>query len=175
MQIRPGCDKCHVVKAESNAQCIPWDNTNILVDQYTPNSVPIPKGDAKSNPNSHSFMHAYHHPDRLRPEHEWVDWFVDFKAQDRGKTVGLEFQQGLWAEKLGLIAVLITVAIIVVSIVWSLKGGDLQTVFTVMGFVLTLAAGEMSQSPCKVLAGNIADILNSRGRTGWALLPSHAV
>ena len=87
-------------------------------------------------------MHAYHHPDRIRPAHDWVDWFTDFKASDRGKPVGLEFQEGLWAEKLAIIAILITIAIIIVSIVWVLKGGNLQTVFTVMGFVLTGAAGE---------------------------------
>ncbi len=86
-------------------------------------------------------MHAVHHPDRIRPDYEWVDWFSRFKADDRGKTVGLEFQEGLWAEKLALIAVLITVAIIVVSVIWVVQGGDLQTVFTVMGFVLTGAAG----------------------------------
>ena len=89
-------------------------------------------------------MHAFHHPDRLRPAHEWVDWFVEFKAQDRGKTVGLEFQEALWAEKLAIIAILITIAIIIVSIIWALKGGQLQTVFTVMGFVLTGAAGKSS-------------------------------
>ena len=89
-------------------------------------------------------MHAFHHPDRLRPAHEWVDWFVEFKAQDRGKTVGLEFQESLWAEKLAIIAILITIAIIIVSIIWALKGGQLQTVFTVMGFVLTGAAGKSS-------------------------------
>ena len=86
-------------------------------------------------------MHAVHHPDRIRTNHEWVDWFTNFKADDRGKTVGLEFEEGLWAEKLAIIAILITVAIIVVSIVWVVRGGELQTVFTVMGFVLTGAAG----------------------------------
>ena len=101
-------------------------------------------------------MHALHHPDRLRPAHEWVDWFVEFKAQDRGKTVGLEFQESLWAEKLAIIAVLITIAIIVVSIVWALKGGQLQTVFTVMGFVLTAAAGKSSHQ----------DTMNGYGAAG---------
>lgn len=89
-------------------------------------------------------MHAVHHPDRIRPAHEWVDWFTEFKAGDRGKPVGLEFQEGLWAEKLAIIAILITIAIIIVSIVWVVKGGQLQTVFTVMGFVLSGAAGECS-------------------------------
>ena len=56
--------------------------------------------------------------------------------------MGLEFQEGLWAEKLAIIAIMLTIAIVVVSIVWVIQGGVLQTVFTVMGFVLTGAAGE---------------------------------
>lgn len=87
-------------------------------------------------------MHALHHPDQIAPEHAWIDWFVQFKADNPRKTIGLEFSEGLWAEKLAIIAILITIAIIVVSIVWCLRGGDLQTVFTVMGFVLTGAAGK---------------------------------
>ena len=87
-------------------------------------------------------MHALHHPNEIRPDHKWVDWFVDFKAENPRKTVGLEFQEGLWTEKLAIVAILITLAIIVVSIVWVVRGGDLQTVFTVMSFVLTGAAGE---------------------------------
>lgn len=88
-------------------------------------------------------MHALHHPDQIAPEHAWVDWFVDFKADNPRKTVGLEFAEGLWAEKLAVIAILITIAIIVVSIVWCVRGGQLQTVFTVMGFVLSGAAGKL--------------------------------
>lgn len=97
-------------------------------------------------------MHAIHHPDDIRPVHDWVDWFTDFKASERGKPVGLEFQEGLWAEKLAIIAILITLAIIIVSIVWVVKGGDLQTVFTVMGFVLTGAAGEWDCAYCHLTA-----------------------
>lgn len=86
-------------------------------------------------------MHAYHHPDRLHPDHRWVDWFVEFDSND-SRPNGLEFVEGLWAEKLALVAILASVAIIVVSIIWCVLGGDLQTVFTVMGFVLTFAAGK---------------------------------
>ena len=86
-------------------------------------------------------MHAYHHPDQIHPDHEWVDWFIDFRATDPSKTYGLQFVEGLWAEKLAFVAVLITVAIVAVSIVWCVRGGELQTVFTVMGFVLSGAAG----------------------------------
>ena len=70
-----------------------------------------------------------------------MDWFVELDANDR-RPNGLEFVEGLWAEKLAAVAVIFSVAIVAVSIVWCIKGGNLQTVFTVMGFVLTFAAGE---------------------------------
>lgn len=89
-------------------------------------------------------MHGYHHPDRVRRDHTWVDWFTQFKEENPKQTIGLQFVEGLWAEKLVAIALLITVAIIIVSVVWVVKGGDLQTVFTVMSFVLTGAAGKYS-------------------------------
>ena len=88
-------------------------------------------------------MHAFDHPHHIYRKYEWVEYFTEFfKDSEHGKEVGLEFQEGLWAEKLAIIAILLTIAIIIVSIVWVVKGGQLQTVFTVMGFVLTGAAGE---------------------------------
>jgi len=84
---------------------------------------------------------AYHHPEQLRPEHDWVDFFSEFDRSDQRQN-GLEFVEGLWADKLAAVAVIATIAIIVVSIVWCVLGGDLQTVFTVMSFVLTLIAGK---------------------------------
>ena len=110
----------------------------------TPNGVPV-RVDPKDYPDSKQFMHAFHHPDRIRPDHHWVDWFV---ALDEGDTRnnGLEFVEGIWAEKLVLVAILATIAIIVVCIVWCVLGGDLQTVFTVMSFVLGLVTGESYSS-----------------------------
>ncbi|MCJ1304195.1 hypothetical protein MMC08_007007 [Hypocenomyce scalaris] len=116
---------------------------HILPVEYTPNGVPISK-DSKDIPESQAFMHAVHHPERIRPEREWIDWFTEFKAEGHGKSVGLEFQEGLWADKLAIIAILITVAIVVVSVIWAVRGGQLQTVFTVMSFVLTAAAAEIA-------------------------------
>ena len=87
-------------------------------------------------------MHAYHHPDRIRAAHEWVDFFARLRAESVDKTFGLEFVEGLWVEKIAGLAILVTIAIIVASIVWCVEGGDLQTVFTVMSFVLGLATGE---------------------------------
>lgn len=109
--------------------------------EYTNNDVPIRKAE-KDFPNKHSYLHAYHHPNQIHPRHEWVDFFSDFKEDARGKTVGLEFVEGLWAEKLAALAIFFTIAIIVASATWCALGGDLQTVFTVMSFVLGGVTGE---------------------------------
>ena len=109
--------------------------------QYTNNDVPI-RQDEKNFPDKHSYMHAYHHPNQIHPRHEWVDWFAEFKEDAKGKTVGLEFVEGLWAQKLAALALFFTFAIIVASAVWCALGGDLQTVFTVMSFVLGGVTGE---------------------------------
>ena len=87
-------------------------------------------------------MHALVHPHHIESEREWIDWFTNFRPKKHRAEIGLEFQEGLWAEKLAIIAILLTIAIVIVSVVWVVKGGQLQTVFTVMGFVLTGAAGE---------------------------------
>ena len=113
-----------------------------LLLQMTPNGVPV-RVDPKDYPDSKQFMHAYHHPDRIRPDHHWVDWFVALDEGDT-RTNGLEFVEGIWAEKLAAVAVLATIAIVVVCIVWCVLGGDLQTVFTVMSFVLGLVTGKVS-------------------------------
>lgn len=116
---------------------------NIVPIAFTSTGVPI-RTDPKDFPESRQLVHAYHWHDELadRPG-EWVQYFTSFDASDT-RTNGLEFVEGLWAEKLGLLAIALSLAIIVVSIVWCVKGGELQTVFTVMGFVLSFVAAEIA-------------------------------
>jgi hypothetical protein len=123
-------------------------------------------------PDRKTFSHAYHHPERIRPDHLWVDWFVEFDRSSPGETKGLEFKEGLWAEKLVIVAVLCTIAIITVSIVWCVLGGVLQTVFSVMGFVLSLIAGELA--PASLILWTICALLTLRSSNcaGGALLSS---
>ncbi|SLM35434.1 hypothetical protein LPUS_04715 [Lasallia pustulata] len=108
---------------------------------FSRNGVPIEAN--VEAPACRRFTHAYHHPERLRPEREWVDWFVGFDRKSADEK-GLEFKEGLWAEKLAILAIIATIAIIVVSIVWCVLGGNLQTVFTVMSFVLSLIAAQIA-------------------------------
>lgn len=109
--------------------------------EFSKNDVPKLQ-DPRDVPGVHEFVHAYHHPTWMRTTHSWVDWFVDFQ-QDPQKTYGLEFVEGLWADKIAAIAGVFTIAIIVVSSVWCAYGGSLQDVFTVMSFVLTFVAGAL--------------------------------
>lgn len=113
---------------------------------YTVNGIPLR---SKKSPQDfiegHAFMHAYHHPERLHPEHHWVEWFERFERENtRDDMWGLEFIEGLWADKLAAVAILLTAAIIVVSAVWCARGGELQTVFTVMSFVLGGVTAELA-------------------------------
>ena len=105
---------------------------------YTINGIPLrSKKSPQDFVEGHAFMHAYHHPQRLHPNHYWIDWFEKFERENaRDDSWGLEFIEGLWADKLVAVATLFTAAIIIVSAVWCAYGGDLQTVFTVMSFVL---------------------------------------
>ena len=88
-------------------------------------------------------MHAYHHPEEIRTKTTWVDWFEEFDNNDK-RTNGLEFVEGLWADKLAVVAIIATIVIIAVCIIWAALGGVLQTVFTVMSFVLTLVAAQIA-------------------------------
>jgi len=63
-------------------------------------------------------MHAYHHPERLKTRRQWVDWFAEYDATEAHTSYGLEFKEGLWAEKLAVFAIFVTVAIVAVCAVW---------------------------------------------------------
>lgn len=113
----------------------------LIVSEYTKNGVPQ-RTDPKDYPDSHAFLYAYHHPHRIQTEKEWVRWFAKM-GSETDRTCGLEFKEGLWAEKFGLLVVGAMVADATTCIIWCTKGGDLDTVFTVMGFVLAAEAGKL--------------------------------
>lgn len=116
--------------------------TAIVPIAYSPNNSPI-RTDPENFPEARQLRHAYHHPEEITTQHLWVDYLSNFDANDKRQN-GLEFREGLWPQKLGLVALLLSTGIVVASIVWCALGGNLQTVFTVMGFVLSFAAAEIA-------------------------------
>ena len=106
----------------------------LMVVKYTHNGVPTRHKPADYL-DARVLMHAYHHPGRIRPDRVWIEWFVHLKnSGDPGKSYGLEFVEGLWVQKLLWAAVVGTVAMLIPSIVWPLKGGDIGNVFATLDF-----------------------------------------
>lgn len=116
--------------------------TSIVPIAYSPNGSPM-RTDPENFPEARLLRHAYHHPEEITTQHLWVDYLSNFDANDKRQN-GLEFREGLWPQKLGFVAIGLSTGIIVASIVWCALGGNLQTVFTVMGFVLTFVAAEIA-------------------------------
>ena len=118
--------------------------TGILPVTFSENGIPNKANVGADFPSARALRHLFHHPEQVRTKHAWVDAFLDLDAKSKGKQAGLQFMEGVNADKLGVVAIAATIAIVVVSIVWCVKGGNLQTVFTVMGFVLTLVAAQVA-------------------------------
>lgn len=116
--------------------------TAIVPIAYSPNGAPM-RTDPENFPEARLLRHAYHHPEEITSQHLWIDYFTNFDAGDKRQN-GLEFREGLWPQKLGIVALLASAGIIIASIVWCALGGNLQTVFTVMGFVLSFVAAEIA-------------------------------
>lgn len=116
--------------------------TSIVPIAYSPNGAPM-RTDPKDFPEARLLRHAFHHPETIKTQHYWVDYLTEFDAGDVRQN-GLEFREGLWPQKLGALALLASTGIIVACIIWCALGGNLQTVFTVMGFVLSFVAAEIA-------------------------------
>lgn len=88
-------------------------------------------------------MHAYHHPGRIRRDKLWIGWLVHLKnSGDPGKSYGLEFVEGLWVEKLVHAGSFGSALMLIPTILWPLRGGELGIVFTVLSFVQSWISGE---------------------------------
>lgn len=53
--------------------------TAIVPVSFSPSGVPK-RVDPQNFPESRLFRHAYHHPEQIRTEHMWVDWFTDVSS-----------------------------------------------------------------------------------------------
>lgn len=87
-------------------------------------------------------FYAYKHPTSVQTENEWIAWV--FRLRRKNKRHALEFVEG-WNSKRVVIAALFPWMVsCLVGIIWSLRGGDAQTAFTVAGFILTSGTGKTS-------------------------------
>lgn len=85
-------------------------------------------------------LYAYQHPGDFSSETDWIEWV--FRLRQRDKRHALEFVEGWNGTRIAVVGAMPCVASTLVGVVWSARGGDVQSAFTVAGFMLTVATGE---------------------------------
>ena len=83
-------------------------------------------------------MFAYANPLKVTSKHDWVEWA--FKLKQKDKRYALEFVEGWEATRIAVLGSVLWMASFLLGIIWSVRGGDIQTVFTVASFVLAAAS-----------------------------------
>lgn len=80
-------------------------------------------------------FYAYRNPSRIDTDHAWVDWVFQLRQSDHRHA--LEFVEDWNGMRIAMAGSMPLIFSTVVGIVWSVKTGDVQTGFTVAGFILT--------------------------------------
>jgi hypothetical protein len=86
-------------------------------------------------------MYAYRNPDRLfDASDDWVKWV--FRLRRKDKRHALEFVEGWNTTRIAISGTVPWLASCLVGIIWTARGGDPQTAFTVASFILTSSSSE---------------------------------
>ncbi|OCL04089.1 hypothetical protein AOQ84DRAFT_127113 [Glonium stellatum] len=80
-------------------------------------------------------MYAYKHPDTIKTDDEWIRWI--FRLRRRERRHALEFVEGWSGTRIAIAGTTPWLASCLVGIIWSAARGNIQTAFTVAGFILT--------------------------------------
>ena len=78
---------------------------------------------------------AYNNPSKISTDHVWIDWV--FRLRQPDKRHALEFVEGWSGTRIAIAGTLPLVFSTLVGVLWSVKTGEVQTAFTVAGFILT--------------------------------------
>jgi hypothetical protein len=89
-------------------------------------------------------LFAFNAPSKITTENDWIDWVFRLRQVDRRHA--LEFVEGWNGARIAVAGTLPLLISTIVGVVWSVKSGDVQTAFTVAGFILT---GGTRESPSK--------------------------
>jgi hypothetical protein len=116
--------------------------------QYTPDTRPtaVPLDEFTMQ----EVLYAYNHPSEFGTETDWIEWV--FRLRQPDKRHALEFVEGWNGTRIAVLGSLPCIASTLVGVIWSARGGDIQTAFTVAGFILTVATGELYMATAKLLA-----------------------
>ncbi|KAF2114702.1 hypothetical protein BDV96DRAFT_104443 [Lophiotrema nucula] len=81
-------------------------------------------------------FYAYQHPAYFHGQTHWVEWV--FRLRRTPVRHALEFVEGWNGTRIAVLGLIPCVASTMVGVLWSAMGGDVQTSFTVAGFILTV-------------------------------------
>lgn len=95
-------------------------------------------------------MFCYQNYSKIDTEYEWVRWVEKLKS-DPDERFGLEFVESWDGQRIILLGTVVLLVIVGLSAIWVIKGGDLQTVFTVMGFILSVTTSKLDFSNSRML------------------------
>ncbi|KAH0555716.1 hypothetical protein GP486_006339, partial [Trichoglossum hirsutum] len=97
-----------------------------------PKAVPLDDVDLQD------ILYAYNNPSTLsdsEDETPWINWVYGLRKPYRRHAI--EFVEGWDQKRIAIAGTLPWLFSTIVGVVWSAKGGDVQTAFTVAGFLLT--------------------------------------
>lgn len=86
-------------------------------------------------------MFCYHNCSKIETKYDWVRWIEQLKS-DPNDRFGLEFVEGWDGIRIVVLGAVVLLLIVGLSAIWAFNGGELQTVFTVMGFTLSVTTGK---------------------------------
>lgn len=86
-------------------------------------------------------LHEYRKPpSALKHQTDWIEWV--FRLRQKDCRHALEFVEDWNSSRIAMMGSIPIVAATVIGIVWALHWGNVQSAFTVAGFVLTVGTGE---------------------------------
>lgn len=122
--------------------------------KYTPTSRPnvVPFDDFVLQ----EMMHAYSNPGKLQDldKDDWIRWVFRLRRKDRRHAV--EFVEGWNTTRIAIAGSIPWLSSCIVGIAWASIGGDVQTAFTVAGFILTSSSSRFGGS-CGTLKALLTD------------------
>ncbi|KAF2120307.1 hypothetical protein BDV96DRAFT_595859 [Lophiotrema nucula] len=87
---------------------------------------------------------AFNDPSEFGTDTDWTEWVFSLRQKDKRHM--LEFVEGWNATRIAILGSMPCLASTLVGVIWSARGGDVQTAFTVAGFILTVATAKVYDS-----------------------------
>jgi hypothetical protein len=84
--------------------------------------------------------YAYKHPSSVTSDSAWIEWV--FRLRRNNKRHALEFVEDWNSTRVTIAAAVPWLMSSLVGIIWTARGGDAQTAFTVASFILTSGTGK---------------------------------